>query len=110
MPDPISGVTTNPLGLGGTSQAGQTGQTGAAQAVDSGATSGTVVASTDQADVGGTEALLAQIIQVANNAPSVDETKVNALQQAIQNGTYQVDLLAIAKKLMGLDTNSGQDE
>jgi flagellar biosynthesis anti-sigma factor FlgM len=105
MPDPINSVTTNiPLGVG------TTGQSGATQAADSSATSQTVATATDQADVGGTEALLAQIMQAANNAPSVDETKVNALQQAIQNGTYQVDSMAIAKKLMGLDSKPGEDD
>jgi len=104
MPDPINGVTTNiPLGVG------SAGQTGTTQAVDDGAAAQTVVPATDQADVGQTEALLAQIIQAANNAPSVDETRVNALQQQIQNGTYQVDSMAIAKKLMGLDSKSGDD-
>jgi|SRR5580692_9365828 flagellar biosynthesis anti-sigma factor FlgM len=106
MPDPIQGITTNiPLGVG------NTGQPGGTQAADNDATSQAVVApATDQADVGQTEALLAQIIQAANTAPSVDETKVNALQQQIQNGTYQVDTMAIAKKLMGLDSKSGDDD
>ena len=104
MPDPINGVTTNiPLGVG------NAGQAGTSQAVDNNATSQSAAPPTDQANVGQTEALLAQIIQAANSAPGVDETKVNALQQAIQNGTYQVDPMAIAKKLMGLDTSPGGD-
>ena len=104
MPDPIQGVTTSiPLGVG------NTGQTGATQAAGDNATSQIVAPATDNADVGQTEALLVQIMQAANNAPSVDESRVNALQQAIQNGTYQVDSMAIAKKLMGLDGNSGGD-
>jgi flagellar biosynthesis anti-sigma factor FlgM len=105
MPDPIQGATTSiPLGVT------NTGQAGATQAADnSDATAQTVAPATDQADVGQTQALLAQIIQAANNAPSVDETKVNALQQAVQNGTYQVDSMAIAKKLMGLDSKPGDD-
>lgn len=106
MPDPINGVTTNlPVGVGGT---GQAGQTGAANSADNGSASQGVVPSTDQADVGQTEALLAQIIQAANDAPSIDPSKISALQQAIQNGTYQVDSMAIAKKLMGLDSNQGE--
>jgi len=107
MPDPINGVTANspniPLGVG------NAGQAGATQAADDSAAAQTVAPATDQADVGQTEALLAQIIQAANNAPSVDETRVNALQQQIQNGTYQVDSMAIAKKLMGLDSKPGKD-
>jgi negative regulator of flagellin synthesis FlgM len=104
MPDPIQGVTTSiPLGVG------NTGQAGATQSADANATSPTVAPATDNADVGQTEALLVQIMQAANNAPSVDESRVNALQQAIQNGTYQVDSMAIAKKLMGLDGSSGGD-
>lgn len=102
MPDPIQGATTSiPLGVD------STGQTGATQSTDSSTMSQAVVPPTDQADVGQTETLLAQIMQAANNAPAIDETKVNALQQAIQNGTYQVDSMAIAKKLMGLESNSG---
>ncbi len=101
MPDPIQGVTTNiPLGVG------NTGQAGATQSAGEDAAAQTVAPATDNADVGQTEALLVQIMQAANNAPSVDEARVNALQQAIQNGTYQVDSMAIAKKLMGLDGNS----
>jgi negative regulator of flagellin synthesis FlgM len=104
MPDPIQGVTTN-IPLGVTS----TGQSGATPSTDGNAASQIVAPATDNADVGQTEALLVQIMQAANNAPSVDEARVNALQQAVQNGTYQVDSMAIAKKLMGLDTNSGGD-
>jgi flagellar biosynthesis anti-sigma factor FlgM len=108
MPDPINGVTTNTpnISLG----VGNAGQTAATQSVAGDAASQTVAPATDQADVGGTEALLAQILQVANNAPSVDDTKVNALQQAIQNGTYQVDSMAIAKKLMGLASKPGEED
>ncbi|HEY1794547.1 MAG TPA: flagellar biosynthesis anti-sigma factor FlgM [Stellaceae bacterium] len=107
MPDPINGVTANAphISLG----VGNAGQAGAAQAANDGAASQTAAPATDQADVGQTQALLAQIIQAANNAPGVDETKVNALQQAIQNGTYQVDPMTIAKKLMGLDSKPGED-
>ena len=104
MPDPINGVTTSlPLGVG------NAGQSGAAQGAADTTAPQPVAPPTDQADVGQTEALLAQILQAANNAPGVDEAKVNALQQAIQNGTYQVDSLAIAKKLMGLDSTPGDD-
>lgn len=102
MPDPIQGATTGiPLGVT------NTGQTGTTQSTDPNAASQTVAPATDNANVGQTEALLVQIMQAANNAPSVDEAKIGALQQAIQNGTYQVDPMAIAKKLMGLDTSSG---
>jgi flagellar biosynthesis anti-sigma factor FlgM len=105
MPDPIQGVTTNiPLGVGNTGQAGATQSAGEDPALQP------VAPATDNADVGQTEALLVQIMQAANNAPSVDETRVNALQQAIQNGTYQVDSMAIAKRLMGLDGNPGGGE
>jgi negative regulator of flagellin synthesis FlgM len=108
MPDPINGVTTNtpniPLGVG------NTGQSSATQATDDGTATQIVAPATDQADVGQTEALLTQILQAANSAPGVDDTRVNALQQAIQNGTYQVDSMAIAKKLMGLDSKPGEDD
>ena len=105
MPDPIQGVTTNlPLGVA------NAGQAGATSTADGGAAPPTVAPSaTDSANVGQTESLLAQIMQAANNAPSVDQAKVGALQQAIQNGTYQVDPMAIAKKLMGLDSSPGDD-
>jgi negative regulator of flagellin synthesis FlgM len=103
MPDPIQGVTTGiPLGVTTTGQAGAS-----QQATDSSGAQTAAAAATDQADVGQTEALLSSIIQAANNAPAIDDAKVNALQQSIANGTYQVDSLAIAKKLMSPDSESG---
>jgi flagellar biosynthesis anti-sigma factor FlgM len=105
MPDPIQGATTGiPLGVTTAGQAGAS-----QQATDASAAQTAVAAATDQADVGQTEALLSSIIQAANNAPATDDAKVNALQQSIANGSYQVDSLAIAKKLMNLDNGSGED-
>jgi flagellar biosynthesis anti-sigma factor FlgM len=107
MPDRIQGITNSTANI--SLAVGNTGQTGGTQGADSGSSTQPAAAATDQADVGQTEALLAQILQAANNAPSVDENRVNALQQQIQNGTYQVDSMAIAKKLMGLDSAPGED-
>jgi flagellar biosynthesis anti-sigma factor FlgM len=105
MSDPIQGATTSiPLGVT------TTGQAGASQQVTGSTAAQTAVApATDQANVGQTEALLSSIIRAANNAPATDDSKVNALQQSIANGTYQVDSLALAKKLMNLDNGSGED-
>lgn len=106
MPDPIQGLSTSvPAGL-------TTGQTNAAAAAQTSGTSpdlspATVAAPVDQADVGSTQALLTTIIQLANSAPAIDEAKVNALRQSIAGGTYQVDPMAIAKKL--LELGSGGD-
>ena len=106
MPDPIQGVNSGlPVGVA------NTGQAGATQSADQpAAASSAAVAPTDAADVGQTEALLAQILQAANAAPATDDAKVEALQQSIANGTYQVDPMAIAKRLMNLDSGSGQDD
>ncbi|HEX3881889.1 MAG TPA: flagellar biosynthesis anti-sigma factor FlgM [Stellaceae bacterium] len=105
MPDPIQGATTGiPLGVTTTGQAGAS-----QQATDASAAQAAVAPATDQADVGQTEALLSSIIQAANKAPATDDAKVDALQQSIANGSYQVDSLAIAKKLMNLDNGSGED-
>ena len=106
MPDPIQGINTSILvGV-------SPGQAGATNAANTAQTSGVspdlapanVAPPVDQADVAATQNLLTTIIQIANNAPAVDQAKVNALQQSIAAGTYQVDPVAIAKKLMEIDT------
>jgi len=109
MSDPIQGVNTSipvsvaPVGVATAGQAGATQSSGESPVP----AQANVAPPVDQADVGTTQALLTTIIQVANNAPAIDEAKVNALQQAIAGGSYQVDPMTIAKKLLQLDSGSG---
>jgi flagellar biosynthesis anti-sigma factor FlgM len=104
MSDPIQGVNTSiPVGVATTAQAGASQSSGESPVP----AQTNVAAPVDQADVGTTQALLTTIIQMANDAPAIDEAKVNALQQAIAGGSYQVDPMTIAKKLLQLDSGSG---
>jgi negative regulator of flagellin synthesis FlgM len=106
MPDPIRGVDTpNPV----TPTTAPT-TAGAAQSTDNAnatGTSGTTAPAADLADVGQTEALLQNIIQVASNTPGIDQSKVAELQQAIASGSYQVNPDSIAQKLVELEGQLG---
>ncbi len=98
MPDPIQGVNTSgPIGTIASGQAGASQASAASSAA-------TPAAAIDQADVGGTAALLTTIAEAASEVPTIDETRVAALQQAIAAGTYQVDPQKIAEGLMQLES------
>ncbi len=100
MPDPIQGVgTTNPVGVATTGQAGS--------ATANAPASPPAVPAADSADVGKTEGLLAAIVQAAAELPSIDQARIDALRQAIADGSYQTDPHEIARKL--LEIESGLD-
>jgi negative regulator of flagellin synthesis FlgM len=101
MSNPIDGINTaNPVTIV------TTGEAGATPAAEAAAKTG-AVAPVDQADVGGTEALLMQIADAANGVPNIDEAKVSTLRQQIAAGTYQIDPQQIAEKMMQLDAGLG---
>lgn len=96
MPDPIRGVTSAPptaVGQSGQPSAsppGRPGQTPAAGAVDS-------------ADVAHAANVLAVITAAAGAVPVVDETRVAALQHAVQTGSYQVNPDQVARKIAQIE-------
>ena len=97
MPDPIRGIDpTIPIEI---AQAGQSaGPSGAATTGPS-----PNAASVDSADVARAEALLATISNAAAEIPSIDQTRVAALRQAIEAGTYQVNPQQIALKIVQIE-------
>jgi negative regulator of flagellin synthesis FlgM len=99
MPDPIQGVSTgNPVGVA------STGQTGAAHGNARPADTPAAPAA-DTVDVGNTAGLLTTIADAASQVPGIDQAKVDALQQAIAGGTYQVDAQAIAEKMLNIESS-----
>jgi flagellar biosynthesis anti-sigma factor FlgM len=101
MSNPIDGINTaNPVAIVTTGEAGATPASEATAKIGA-------VAPVDQADVGGTEALLTQIADAANGVPTVDEAKVSALRQQIAAGTYQANPQQIAEKMFQLDAGLG---
>lgn len=49
--------------------------------------------------------LLTRGLSLANQAPEVDQGRVDALKQAISRGEFQVDSRAIASALMAMDAD-----
>jgi negative regulator of flagellin synthesis FlgM len=54
----------------------------------------------DQVHLSGKAKELAELKQVINQMPEIRTDKVEALKKAIQEGTYQVDSLKIAGKML----------
>ncbi len=48
---------------------------------------------------------LNQLIQQAHNAPDVNESRVEALKQAISSGQYQVNAEALAANMLGVESS-----
>jgi negative regulator of flagellin synthesis FlgM len=61
-------------------------------------------AAADSVDVADTRSLLQTINDAAAAVPTVDQNRVDALRQAIRNGTYRVDPQAVAKGLLNSET------
>jgi negative regulator of flagellin synthesis FlgM len=97
----INGSNPHPIQTGGTpsqpaAERGQAEVTGADK--QTGRTAGRdTVSLTDTAQT------LRGIEQSLEKVPVVDAQRVEAIQQAISNGTYQVDSNRIAERLMGLE-------
>jgi negative regulator of flagellin synthesis FlgM len=60
-------------------------------------------ASADSANVSSTTTLLAAITKAADSVPTIDETRVTALQQAIASGTFQPDSEQTAQKMIDME-------
>ena len=57
---------------------------------------------TDKVDVSGSNRLFAQALAAAKSAPDIRAERVETVQQAVRNGTYQIDSGKIAERLLGL--------
>ncbi len=51
------------------------------------------------------ESLLSRGIALAKQAPEIDQSRVDALKQAISRGEFQVDARAIANALLAMDAD-----
>lgn len=97
MPDPIHAVNpTQPpdVALAGSAQAAST-QGGPAAQPAPGAV--------DSADVARAELLLATIAAAGRNIPTVDQSRIAELQNAILSGSYQVDPKQVAQKIAEIE-------
>lgn len=97
MADPIR--SANPIDVSGLAPADQPGSPPAAAPSEQ---QGAVVP-VDTADLGRAEALLSAISQASASVPSVDQSRVAELQQALNSGTYQANLQLIAEKIMEIE-------
>lgn len=98
MTDAIRGITGTGPSDGVNSAAGaKTNQTTA------NATPATGTAGSDLADVSQIQSLLETINATAGAVPSVDQSRVASVREAIANGSYSVDPQQIAKGLLDSD-------
>jgi negative regulator of flagellin synthesis FlgM len=103
MADPIRGI--DPVDVAGIASAGGTGsQPAAAPEPQAGP-----AVSVDSADLGRAQALLTSISQIAAAVPSVDQTRVAQLQEALNSGTYRADPQLIAEKIMEIESLLSSD-
>ncbi len=96
MSSKISGVDTRtgPVGAGRAVERARDAATGAKQ--DGGSSSSGV-------HITGTARQLADLEQVVKDMPAVDEARVAAVRQALEQGTYQVQPERIADQLLHIE-------
>ncbi len=97
MADPVRGV--NPIDVSGLAPADQPGSPPASAPSEQ---QGTVIP-VDTADLTRAEALLSAISQASASVPSVNQSRVAELQQALNSGTYQANPQLIAEKIMEIE-------
>jgi negative regulator of flagellin synthesis FlgM len=100
MTDPIRGA----LGGNPPGEINPTGGTNNDKAASDATTTVSGTAGADYANVGQTRSLLETINATVAGVPTVNQSRVDALRQAIQNGTYQIDPQRIAKGLINADS------
>ena len=102
MPIDISGQTT---AHAGTAQEGvpvRSSRTSTATDAKTGA--GTETGSLDTLSLTGAAALMQKLDAAIAATPVVDMARVNRIQQAIENGTYEIDPARVAEKMLALET------
>jgi flagellar biosynthesis anti-sigma factor FlgM len=94
MADPISGVNRgNSIVPTGATQTGSSTTVGRVDSVEAGTPK-------DSANVSNTAGLLEVMAQAGTNASAVDETKVQALHDAIASGSFRPDPQQVAQKMV----------
>ena len=101
MSSPIQGVTPPDAGGLDPASSARTDKT-AATATQAAAPDVAAIA-TDTANVAQTQSLLQMIDTVAGAIPTVNNDRVDALRQAIANGSYQIDPQNVAKQLTDIE-------
>ena len=102
MTQKITGQGSRPVDAGSTrradkADAGQTARPARAQNASS----------SDTVNVERSELLLARLEQALKAAPAVDAGRVRAIRDAIASGTYEIDAVTIAEKIMRLERELG---
>jgi negative regulator of flagellin synthesis FlgM len=97
MADPIRGV--NPIDVSGVAPADQPGSPPASAPSEQ---PGAVIP-VDTADLTRAEALLNAISLASANVPSVNQSRIAELQQALNSGTYQANPQLIAEKIVEIE-------
>jgi negative regulator of flagellin synthesis FlgM len=80
----------------------QTTRTGTDATAQGGA--GTESGSLDTVNLTGTGTLMQQLDAAIAATPVVDMARVNRIQQAIENGTYEIDPMRVAEKMLSFET------
>ena len=96
MADPVRGV--NPIDVSGVAPATSRDRRRRVQSEQQG-----TVIPVDTADLTRAEALLSAISQASASVPSVNQSRVAELQQALNSGTYQANPQLIAEKIMEIE-------
>ncbi|MFT3907063.1 MAG: flagellar biosynthesis anti-sigma factor FlgM [Steroidobacteraceae bacterium] len=94
----IKGTESQPVGTGSSQPVARVKRS---QSATTGAQTG--AQSSDSVQITNTARQLSSLAQAISDAPDVNTSKVESLQQSIGNGTYQVDSGRIADRLMQLE-------
>jgi negative regulator of flagellin synthesis FlgM len=102
MPIEITGQTT---AHAGTAQEGvPVRATRPGTSTDAQAGTGTESSGLDTLSLTGTAALMQKLDAAIAATPVVDMARVNRIQQALANGTYEIDPARVAEKMLSLET------
>jgi negative regulator of flagellin synthesis FlgM len=102
MPIEITGQTTNQAGTAHEGAAVRTTRAGTGSDAKTGA--GSESGALDTLSLTGAAALMQKLDAAIAAAPVVDMARVNRIQQAIENGTYEIDPAQVADKMLALET------
>lgn len=93
-----------------TAHTGTAGEGASVRAIPIGATAGAKTGtgqeagSTDTLSLTGAGTLMQKLDAAIAAAPAVDMERVNRIQQAIENGTYEIDPARVAEKMLAFET------
>lgn len=76
-----------------------------AAAPSSSASGETRSASSDKLSLSPRADQLSQLSQLAQQAPDIDQSRVDGLRQAIADGSYQVNADSLAANMLGMENN-----